>query len=178
MTPEGNTDIFPIDTGVLQGDPFAPFLFVKCLLTMHFVVPVVHQLHWLWRKRGSRRIPEEVLAELANADNIVLIENTIKKAEDLRRKCSTIHWSLSEYSKTKDHDAYCNFRKQCTCSRWLRDWEGWRLPVYRRVHGNALSKVRQEYLRHWPSQCFCMAVTHEHWRKPSPRTLMGQTLKC
>ena len=28
MTPEGNTDVFTIDTGVLQGDPLAPFLFI------------------------------------------------------------------------------------------------------------------------------------------------------
>ena len=28
MTSEGKTDVFPIDTGVLQGDPLAPFLFV------------------------------------------------------------------------------------------------------------------------------------------------------
>ena len=31
MTPEGNTDVFLIDTGSLQGDPLAPFLFVICL---------------------------------------------------------------------------------------------------------------------------------------------------
>ena len=31
MTTEGNTDVFPIDTGSLQGDPLAPFLFVICL---------------------------------------------------------------------------------------------------------------------------------------------------
>ena len=31
MTPEGKTDVFLIDTGTLQGDPLAPFLFVICL---------------------------------------------------------------------------------------------------------------------------------------------------
>jgi hypothetical protein len=31
ITPEGNTDLFSIDTGVLQGDPLAPFLFIACL---------------------------------------------------------------------------------------------------------------------------------------------------
>ena len=31
MTTEGNTDVFPINTGNLQGDPLAPFLFVICL---------------------------------------------------------------------------------------------------------------------------------------------------
>ena len=37
------------------------------------------------KKRGhGRRHPEEVLAELAYADNIALMENSIKETEDLR----------------------------------------------------------------------------------------------
>ena len=31
VIPEGNTDIFQVDTDVLQGDPLAPFLFIICL---------------------------------------------------------------------------------------------------------------------------------------------------
>lgn len=31
IIPEGKPDLFPIDTGVLQGDPLAPFPFIICL---------------------------------------------------------------------------------------------------------------------------------------------------
>ena len=38
ITPEGNTDIFKIDAGVLQGDPLAPFFFhcLSRLCPLHF----------------------------------------------------------------------------------------------------------------------------------------------
>ena len=47
LSPEGETNAFKIDTGVLQGDPFAPFLFIivlhyalrTCITTSHAEVP-------------------------------------------------------------------------------------------------------------------------------------------
>ena len=82
VTPEGNTDIFQVDTGVLQRDPLAPFLFIICLdYTLSTLIFPSDGLT-LKRKR-SHRVPLEKLAELAFAYDIALIEDTINKAESL-----------------------------------------------------------------------------------------------
>ena len=56
ITPEGNTDIFKIDAGVLQGDPLAPFLFIVCLdCALHTSIGTSDDL--TLKRRRSRRAP-------------------------------------------------------------------------------------------------------------------------
>ena len=82
ITPEGKTEQFAIDTGVLQGDPLAPFLFIICLdYALRSAITDSDGLT-LKRHRSSRH-PAVVLADLDCADNIPLLENTIKSAQDL-----------------------------------------------------------------------------------------------
>ena len=84
VTPEGNTDIFQD----LQGDPLAQFLFIICLdytLNTSIVSPNGLTL----KRKGGRRVPPEKLAELAFADDIALIEDTINKAESFLHKIET-----------------------------------------------------------------------------------------
>ena len=88
VTPEGITDIFQVDTGFLQGDPLAPFLFIICLdctLSTSIFPPDGLTL----KRKGSRRVPPEKLAELAYADDIAVMENTINKAESFLHKIET-----------------------------------------------------------------------------------------
>ena len=82
LTPEGETDQFSIDTGVLQGDPLAPFLFIICLdYALRNAITDSDGL--TLKRRRSRRHPAEVLADLDYADDIALLENTIESAQDL-----------------------------------------------------------------------------------------------
>ena len=82
ITPEGKTEQFAIDTGVLQGDPLAPFLFIICLdYALRSAITDSDGLT-LKRRRSSRH-PAAVLADLDYADDIALLENTIKSAQDL-----------------------------------------------------------------------------------------------
>ena len=83
VTSKGNTDIFQVDNGVLQGDLLASFLFIICL---DYTLSKIFSPDGLTLKRkGSRRIPPEKLAELAFADDIALMEDTINKAESLHK---------------------------------------------------------------------------------------------
>ena len=80
ITPEGLTDFFTINTGVLQGDPLAPFLFIICL---DFALrKAIEQSDGITLKsRRSRRHPAECLADLGYADDIVLLEDDIQNSE-------------------------------------------------------------------------------------------------
>ena len=82
LTPEGETNQFSIDTGVLQGDPLAPFLFIICL--DYALRSTITDLDGLVLKRSrSRRHPAQVLSDLDYADDIALIENNVAAAQDL-----------------------------------------------------------------------------------------------
>ena len=77
---EGKTDLFPIDTGVLQGDPLAPFLFIICL-DYALRTAISPSDGKTLKRRQSSRHPEEVLSGLAYADDIALLENVLKETE-------------------------------------------------------------------------------------------------
>lgn len=103
ITPEGETNTFSIDTGVLQGDPLAPFLFVICLdYALRSSISDSDGL--TLKRRRSRRFPAEVLADLDYADDIALLEDTIATAQDLlnrvEKSCQGIGLFLN-VTKTK-----------------------------------------------------------------------------
>ena len=82
ITPEGETEQFPIDTGVLQGDPPAQFLFIICLdYALHSAITDSDGL--TLKHRHSSHHPAAVLPDLDYADDIALLENSIKSAQDL-----------------------------------------------------------------------------------------------
>ena len=106
ISPDGETEMFDITAGVLQGDTLAPFTFVIVL-------------DYAWRKamdgkeedlgftitpRRSRRHPKEVLDDLDFADDIALLPNEIEQAQELllrvERECQKVGLGLNA-KKTK-----------------------------------------------------------------------------
>ena len=82
ITPEGETEQFSIDTGVLQGDPLGPFLFIICL--DYALRSAITDSDGLTLKHHrSFHHPAVVLPDLDYADDIALFENSIKSAQDL-----------------------------------------------------------------------------------------------
>ena len=84
VIPEGNAYIFQVDTGVLQENPLAPFLFI-IFLDYTLSTSIFPPDGLTFKRKGSRRVPAEKLAELAFADDIALMEDTINKAESFTK---------------------------------------------------------------------------------------------
>ena len=82
MTQEGQTDPFTIKTGVLQGDPLAPFLFIV-VLDYALRTSITSNVGLTLKRRRSRRHPTESLSDLDYADDIALLEDHISAAQDL-----------------------------------------------------------------------------------------------
>ena len=82
MTPEGQTDPFTIMTGVLQGDPLAPFLFI-IVLDYALRSSITSNYGFTLKRRRSRRYSPERLSDLDYADDIALLEDQINSAQEL-----------------------------------------------------------------------------------------------
>ena len=82
MTPEGQTDPYTIKTGVLQGDPFAPFLFIV-VLDYVLRTPITSNDGLTFKRLRSRCHSTERLSDLDYADDIALLEDHIKPAQEL-----------------------------------------------------------------------------------------------
>ena len=82
-SPDGDTELFGITAGVLQGDTFAPY---------HFIIVHGYELRNLdqnknlgfnLRKQQSRRYPAEMLTDADFADDLALLSDIIGNAEKL-----------------------------------------------------------------------------------------------
>ena len=92
QTPDGETEQFDISAGVLQGDTLAPFLFIIVLdyaMRKAMANGKEEDLGFTITPRRSRRHPKEVLADLDFADDIALLSDAIKQAQELLLRVET-----------------------------------------------------------------------------------------
>ena len=85
VSPDGETELFDITAGVLQGDTLAPFLFIIVLdyALRKAIQGREEELGFTITPRRSRRHPKEVLTDLDFADDISLLSDEIRQAQDL-----------------------------------------------------------------------------------------------
>ena len=85
ITPDGETETFNILAGVLQGDTLAPYLFV---IVIDYVMRTAllgreDKLGFQLRKRKSRRVPPITITDMDFADDIALVSEGIKEAQEM-----------------------------------------------------------------------------------------------
>ena len=86
ISPDGETDIFDIQAGVLQGDTLAPFLFIIVLdYCLRQAIPEgkAQELGFTITPRQSRRIGKETITDLGFADDLALLSDTVDQAQEL-----------------------------------------------------------------------------------------------
>ena len=106
LSPDGETDMFEITAGVLQGDTLAPFLFIIVLdyAMRQAVSGREEELGFTIHPRKSRRYPKVVLTDLDFADDISLLSDEIEQAQELlssvERECKKVGLCINA-KKTK-----------------------------------------------------------------------------
>ena len=106
VSPDGETEMFDITTGVLQGDTLAPFLFIIVLdyAMSKAMAGKEEELGFTITPRRSRRHPKVVLADLDFADDIALLSDEIAQAQELlltvEKECKKVGLVLNA-KKTK-----------------------------------------------------------------------------
>lgn len=82
ISSDGETELFDIIAGVLQGDTLAPFLFIIVLdYALRISVDKLQEKGLTIKPRQSSRHPAKTLTDLDFADDLALISESIKDAE-------------------------------------------------------------------------------------------------
>ena len=99
-SPDGDTKFFNIIAGVLQGDTFAPYLFIIVLDYVLRNLDQTKDLGFTLKKHLSRRNPAEMLTDIDFADDLALLSGKIGNAEKLLRILETAAASVGLYINT------------------------------------------------------------------------------
>ena len=88
ITPDGETETFSILADVLQEDILAPYLFVIVIdyIMRKALTGREEKLGFQLRKRQSRRVPPIIVTDMDFADDIALVSDGIKEAEEIIRR--------------------------------------------------------------------------------------------
>ena len=72
------------ETGVLQGDTLAPYLFIICLdYVLRTLIDKIRENGFELKKKRSRRYPAKTITDANYTDDIALLANTPSQAETL-----------------------------------------------------------------------------------------------
>ena len=91
ISPDGETDLFELLAGVLQGDTLAPYLF---MIVLDYALRTAidgreEDLGFHLEKRESRRVGPEVITVFDLADDIALLSEEIQQAQELLSRVET-----------------------------------------------------------------------------------------
>ena len=90
ITPDGETDFFNIEVGVLQGDTLAPFLFI---IVLDYILRLSFDQHsekgLQLHPRRSRRHPAQYITDLDYADDLAIVSKHVRDAESLLHALET-----------------------------------------------------------------------------------------
>ena len=84
ITADGESEVFPVSSGVLQGDTLAPYLFIITLdYALRLATSDHEDLGLTIATRRSARHPAKYMTDADYADDIVLMSDTLQDAQTL-----------------------------------------------------------------------------------------------
>ena len=104
ITPDGETELFEIKAGVLQGDTLAPYLFAIVLdhVLRKTFTGKEEELGFKLQRQRSRRNPAVVVTDLDFADDLALLTEEIEQAQEVLYRLET---------EAEKVGLYCNAKK-------------------------------------------------------------------
>ena len=111
-TPDGVTDSFSIQAGVLQGDTLAPYLFIISLdYALRMATEGFEDLGFTLEERRSSRYPAVMITDTDFADDIALISDNLEKAQSLLERVESAAKEVGlEINSTKTEFMIYNLR--------------------------------------------------------------------
>ena len=107
-SPDGDTEFFDIEAGVLQGDTLAPFLFIICLdYIMRTTVDTQKELGFTLAHSRSSRYPTIKITDADYADDIALFADKIEEAETLLHGLEEVSAEIGLYVNAKKTEYMC-----------------------------------------------------------------------
>ena len=96
VSPDGETDLFEIFAGVLQGDTLAPYIFAIIIdYCMRIAIDgQSERLGFTIEKRQSRRVGPKTLTDVDFADDIALLSDGLEEASELLQRVETVAESV------------------------------------------------------------------------------------
>ena len=111
-SPDGDKDYFDIVAGVLQGDTFAPYLFMIFLdYVFRTSIEKIKENGFKLTKERSRRYSAKTITDANYADDGALLANTPAQAETLRHSLERATAGIGLHVKT---EYICALIKQAT----------------------------------------------------------------
>ena len=91
ISPDGETDMFEIKAGVLQGDTLAPYLFA---IVLDYVMRKTfagreNELGFTLHRQRSRRKPAVTVSDLDFADDLALLNEEMEQAQEVLNRLET-----------------------------------------------------------------------------------------
>ena len=81
-SPDVDTDYFNIVAGILQGDTFAPYLFIICLdYVLRTSIDKIKESGFKLTKERSKRYPAKTITDADYSNDIVILANSSAQAK-------------------------------------------------------------------------------------------------
>ena len=108
------TDYFVIVAGVLQGDTLSPYVFVIYLdYMLRMSIDLMKENSFKLVKERSKRYPAQTITDVDNANDIVLLANTLAQAKSLLHSLEQAAGGIGLHVNTDKTECMCFNQRVC-----------------------------------------------------------------